>query len=42
MEIFTLFAATFMIGMRVHILWDNRRDVRPVDRHSGPEANLCC
>ncbi|KAG9127937.1 hypothetical protein FRC07_007175, partial [Ceratobasidium sp. 392] len=27
MELFTLFAATFLIGMRVHILLDNRRIV---------------
>ncbi|KAG9104600.1 hypothetical protein FRC06_001067 [Ceratobasidium sp. 370] len=26
-ELFTLFSATFLIGMRVHILWDNRRNV---------------
>ncbi|KAF8602694.1 hypothetical protein BDV93DRAFT_523799 [Ceratobasidium sp. AG-I] len=27
MELLTLFAATFMIGMRVYILWDNRRTI---------------
>ncbi|KAH7340383.1 hypothetical protein B0J17DRAFT_715604 [Rhizoctonia solani] len=26
-ELLTVFAATFLIGMRVHILWDNRRDI---------------
>ncbi|CAE6460484.1 unnamed protein product [Rhizoctonia solani] len=26
-ELSTIFAATFLIGMRVHILWDNRRDI---------------
>ncbi|QRV86257.1 hypothetical protein RhiJN_14275 [Ceratobasidium sp. AG-Ba] len=27
MELFTVFSATFLIGMRVHILWDNRRSI---------------
>ncbi|CAE6432978.1 unnamed protein product [Rhizoctonia solani] len=26
-ELLTVFSATFLIGMRVHILWDNRRDI---------------
>ncbi|CAE6440266.1 unnamed protein product [Rhizoctonia solani] len=26
-QLLTMFAATFLIGMRVHILWDNRRDI---------------
>ncbi|CAE6408543.1 unnamed protein product [Rhizoctonia solani] len=26
-ELLTIFCATFLIGMRVHILWDNRRDI---------------